>query len=270
MKKKNKKNHVRSRFSTILLCILAILLCAAPALKAEEVPAGETWDIDYPVTGILYVDGIANLQPGASAQYIYVQDGGTLNMYSGTIGENWFISVNSGASTTVYGTDFAISNGTIDPNGDWNPNGIGTLTGYYEDTSSIKLSFYTDTPIHLQPPPSDGLEEITIDIKPGGNPNNINPRSKGVVPVAVLTTKDFNANTIDPDTVTFAGAEPVRSMLCDVDGDGKEDMLFHFKTQELFENDLKEDSKEATLTGETNSGDVIAGTDRVWIVPRKK
>jgi len=55
-----------------------------------------------------------------------------------------------------------------------------------------------------------------------------------------------------------------------VDGDGDEDILFHFKTQELFEKDLNEDSTEATLTGETNSGDVIAGTDKVWIVPGKK
>jgi len=274
MKKKNKKNQIRMRFSTLLLCCLAIVLCAAPALHADlTVPAGETWNIDYPVTGTLWIDGTANLMTGASvSQYIYVQSGGTLNMYSGTIGtigENYFISVSTGADmTVVYGTGFAVSNGTIEPNEYWNPNGIGTLTGYYEDTSPINLMFYCDTPIHLQPHPSGGPEEITIDIKPGGNPNNINLRSKGVVSVAVFTIAGgLDAGTINPGTVLFAGASPERWKLCDVDGDGDEDMLLRFKTQEL---NLEEDSTTATLTGETFDGVWIELTDTVRIVQSKK
>ncbi len=106
-----------------------------------------------------------------------------------------------------------------------------------------------------------------IDIKPGSDPNSINLKSKGLVPVAVLTTEGFDASTIDPETVLFAGAEPVRSTLEDVDGDGDLDMLFHFKTQEL---NLDEDSTEATLTGETNDGTPIQGTDTVNIVPKSK
>jgi len=274
MKKKNKKNQIRKRFSTLLLCCLAIVLCTAPALHADEtVIADQTKIIDYPVTGFLWIFGTANLQPGASAQYIYVQDGGTLNMYSGTIGEKCFISVSpTKAGMTVYGTGFAVSNGTIEPEGYWNPNGIGTLTGYYEDTSPINLMFYCDTPINLQPPPSSGPEEIKIDIKPGGNHNSINLKSWGVVPVAVLTTSDFNADTIDPTTVEFAGASPLRwtlrwKMMKDVDDDGDKDRVFFFKTQDL---DLDENSTEATLTGKTTNGEVISGTDEVRIVPRKK
>jgi hypothetical protein len=53
----------------------------------------------------------------------------------------------------------------------------------------------------------------------------------------------------------------------DVDGDGDEDLLFHFKTQEL---DLDENSAEATLTGATDSGQPIEGTDTVNIVPKGK
>ncbi len=53
----------------------------------------------------------------------------------------------------------------------------------------------------------------------------------------------------------------------DVDYDSDEDMLFHFKTQEL---NLAPDSTEATLTGETNNGLRITGTDTVNIVPRGK
>jgi len=278
MKKKNKKNQIRMRFSTILLCILTISLCAAPALHASEtVIAGQTKNIDYTVTGILWIYGTANLLTGASAQYIYVQNGGTLNMYSGTIGG--FINVSpDAAGMTVYGTEFAVNNGTIQPDGNWTLDGIGTLTGYYEDTSPINLLILSDIdiPIHLQPPPSGEPKEITIDIKPGGNPNNINLKSKGVVSVAVLTTGDFDASDVEPSSVVFAGAKPVRWTLEDVDDDGAPDMLFHFKTQDLV--DLDENSTEAMLTCkvkgeakvETTNEEVIQGTDTVRILPQKK
>jgi hypothetical protein len=109
--------------------------------------------------------------------------------------------------------------------------------------------------------------EVTIDIKPGSDPNSINLKSKGVVPVALLTTDDFDASDVDPDTVLFAGASPVRWTMEDVDGDGDVDMLFHFKTQEL---ELDAASTEATLTGDTVDGTHIQGTDSVNIVPKGK
>jgi hypothetical protein len=69
--------------------------------------------------------------------------------------------------------------------------------------------------------------EVDIDIKPGSDPNSINLESKGVVPVALLTTDDFDASTVDPVTVEFAGASPLRWVIEDVDGDGDVDLLFH-------------------------------------------
>jgi hypothetical protein len=103
--------------------------------------------------------------------------------------------------------------------------------------------------------------EVNIDIKPGSDPNSINLGSKGVVPVAVLTTDDFDASSVDPVTVLFAGASPVRWTMEDVDGDGDLDLLFHFKTQELV--DLDASSTEAILTGTTFGGQLIQGTDTV-------
>jgi len=105
---------------------------------------------------------------------------------------------------------------------------------------------------------------VTIDIKPGSNPNSINLRSKGVVPVAVLTTMDFDASTVDESSVKFAGASPQHWAMEDVDGDGDEDKVFHFKTQEL---NLNENSTEATLIGVTYDGLPLEGTDTVNIVP---
>jgi len=39
--------------------------------------------------------------------------------------------------------------------------------------------------------------EVTIDIKPGGCPNKLDVKSKGMLPVAILGTEDFDVFTID-------------------------------------------------------------------------
>lgn len=111
------------------------------------------------------------------------------------------------------------------------------------------------------------ITDVDIDIKPGSCPNSINLKSKGVVPVALLTTDDFDAINVDPVTVLFAGASPLRWSDEDVDGDGDVDVIFHFKTQELA---LDENSTDATLTGETMVGAPIEGVDTVNIVPKGK
>ena len=263
-----RKNNAMMRFSAIVLCMLAILLLTAPVLCADEtVPVGPPVDIDYPVTGILWIYGTANLLTGASVtESIYVQDGGTMNMYSGSVGQGWFVSVSTNNSTvTVYGTGFGGDGDFSVPGQVTFTGGSGTLTGYYGDGSAIDLWFLSSTPIYLKDPATN-VEQVEIDIKPGSYPNSINLKSKGVVPVAVLKTEDFDAETVDPTTVEFAGASPLRWTMCDVDGDGDEDMLFHFKTQEL---NLDENSTEAVLTGQTNDGDDISGTDDVRIVPAK-
>jgi hypothetical protein len=104
---------------------------------------------------------------------------------------------------------------------------------------------------------------VVIDIKPGNYPNSINLKSKGVAPVAVLTTSEFDASTVAPSTVILAGASPVRWTMKDVDYDGDLDMLFHFETEDLM---LNENSTEAILIGSTQNGVPIKGTDTVNIV----
>jgi len=109
--------------------------------------------------------------------------------------------------------------------------------------------------------------EVMIDIKPGSDPNSINLKSNGVVPVAVLTTDELDAGIIDATTIEFAGASPVRWTTEDVDSDGDLDLLLHFRTQTL---GLTEDSTEGTLAGETTDGMSVEGTDSVNIVPKGK
>ncbi|HUU18913.1 MAG TPA: hypothetical protein VMW72_17310 [Sedimentisphaerales bacterium] len=307
-----KKNHIKMRFSTLLFCCLAIVLCAAPRGWADGsyklYDGGEIYDLDdgeiYDVTEDLYwlevgAGTTVNLRCASVKLYVYAYPGSILNIYSGNV--EWYVLVKPAMATgssepeavvTVYGKDFKVDGDSVSYGPiviDSLSNGIfgGILTGIYGNLESIELKFISIVPIPiLLEPPAVSEVEIQIDIKPGSDLNNINLKSKGVVPVAVLTTEDFDASTIDTDpdtdTVKLAGASPVRWKLCDVDGDGDLDMLFHFKTQELLKNEknpdgLDEGSTEATLTAtligsrETTDGEVvIQGTDEVCIKPQKK
>jgi probable HAF family extracellular repeat protein len=112
-------------------------------------------------------------------------------------------------------------------------------------------------------PPARNIT-VMIDIKPGSVVNPINLKSKGVVPVAVIHTDEFDTARLDPATVRFAGAAPLRWIQNDVDSDGDMDLLFHFSTKALA---LTRSSLAATLTGSTFDGVSVQGTDKIKIVP---
>jgi hypothetical protein len=106
--------------------------------------------------------------------------------------------------------------------------------------------------------------EVEIDVKPGSDVNPVNLASKGVIPVAILTTPAFDALSVDPLSVAFgpAGAPEAdgKGHAEDVDGDGDLDLLLHFRTQET---GLTSADTEACVTGETFGGDAIEGCDAV-------
>jgi hypothetical protein len=106
---------------------------------------------------------------------------------------------------------------------------------------------------------------VAIDIKPGGFPNSINLKSKGNVPVAILSSPTFDAATFDRGTVVFAGAPAlsIGGSPEDVNGDGLLDLVLHFSTQSL---NLMSGDTEACLTGKTLSGQEFKGCDSVNIV----
>ena len=112
---------------------------------------------------------------------------------------------------------------------------------------------------------------VEIDIKPGSDPNSINPDSNGVVPVAILGSANFDAATVDALTVTLANAE-VRlkgksgnaGSLEDVNGDGYLDLVVQVYTNQL---ELVTGEGEAVLTGYTYDGLPIRGSDWVRVVP---
>jgi hypothetical protein len=109
---------------------------------------------------------------------------------------------------------------------------------------------------------------VQVDIKPGSDPNSINLKSKGVIPVAILTTEDFDALTVDEDSVLFGPAEAEkrhkRAHVEDVDDDGDLDLVLHFRTQDT---GIAPGDTEACLIGQTYDGVPIMGCDSVRTVP---
>ena len=112
--------------------------------------------------------------------------------------------------------------------------------------------------------------EVTIDIKPGSDPNSINPKSKGKIPVAILSTADFYAPaTVDTTSLTFGRTGDELSLaFCntggeDVNGDGRLDLVCHFFTQKT---GFQAGDTEGILRGQTTGGQPIEGRDAVRII----
>ena len=107
---------------------------------------------------------------------------------------------------------------------------------------------------------------VDFDIKPGGDPNAVNPNSKGVIPVAILGSTEFDATQVDSSTVAFGPNQAVPAkdgLIEDVNGDSLNDSVFHFRTQE---SGIGCGDTHATLTAETFAGNPIIGTDAVKTV----
>jgi hypothetical protein len=130
----------------------------------------------------------------------------------------------------------------------------------------------------------DCVIPVAIDIHPH-NPNNpVNLKGNGVLPVAILSNAEFqfDATTVDPNTVFLAGA-PVRPfgnnsdkvILQDVNQDGLMDAVVHIEVNQL---NLSAGDTVAVMVGKTFPQSVVGdpqppgpisftGQDFVNIVP---
>ena len=147
-------------------------------------------------------------------------------------------------------------NTLIDPTSGW------TLKYTYDINSSGQIvgsgSIGGETHAYLLIPVP---EPISLDIKPGSCPNPVNVKSKGILPVAILGTEEFEVSTIDPASIFLNSVPAIRSSYEDVAGpvanrnececttdgpDGFMDLTLKFRTQEIVE-----------ALGEVNHGDVL-------------
>jgi parallel beta-helix repeat protein len=107
---------------------------------------------------------------------------------------------------------------------------------------------------------------VTIDIKPGTDPNSINVKSSGLIPVCILTSASFDASTVEPSTVRFGrtGTEAAPAIVPplpeDWDDDGDFDRILQFKTQDA---GFRAGDTLGIINGRTVDGTPFRGTDAV-------
>lgn len=118
---------------------------------------------------------------------------------------------------------------------------------------------------------SPPVQQINIEIKPGSREfTPVNPKSKGKIPVALLSSTQFDALTVDTTSLTFGatGAEESHPRCSkegeDVNGDGRQDLVCHFENQEA---KFEEGSMEGILRGKMKWGSRIEGRGFLKVVP---
>ncbi len=95
-----------------------------------------------------------------------------------------------------------------------------------------------------------------------------------MIPVAILSSGDFDATTVDPDTVELGGSgvafrgksNKYMAHEEDVNGDGLIDLVVQVAVENL-DPDTFQDGY-TVLTGSTYDGQSIEGSDEIRIVPQ--
>jgi len=122
------------------------------------------------------------------------------------------------------------------------------------------------------PPPPPTIT-ISVDIKPGSDPNSINLCSNGTVPVAIFGSNTFNVTDVNTDKLRFAEAsvkvvgKKDTNTLCsyeDINSDFLDDLICHYVTTDIA--GIDGESTTATVNGELFDGTPIQGTDSINIV----
>jgi len=119
------------------------------------------------------------------------------------------------------------------------------------------------------------VKPIKIEVKPGIRKFDpvVNPKAKGVIPVALLGSSEFNPFAIDVQSLRF-GAKGDEASLhrChnepqDFNKDGHPDRLCHFHN-EVAGFDIHDDR--GLLTGNMSSGEQFGGNSLLKVVPAKQ
>ena len=155
--------------------------------------------------------------------------------------------------------------------------GVSNFPRYFRDGGGVNFASYVangDYRLEISGV-SPAMMQISIEVKPGSEDDwaPINPKSRGKIPVALLSSSKFDAMSVDISTLTFGfGGDEDSLSHCnkqgkDVNGDGMLDMLCHFNNVDA---KFESDTLEGIVRGRTNMGTVFEGRGFLKVVPGKK
>ena len=136
-----------------------------------------------------------------------------------------------------------------------NDNGVMVGRGTVWEEGTTRRRMYKLTPVTA----------VAVDVLPGDESNVVYPTRVGKLPVAVLSSPDFDATQVDPATLRFGLGEAKQArntsvVIADVDGVHGNDSEVRFRVDQA---GIFCDDTEVNLYGETYTGEIIGGTDQI-------
>jgi hypothetical protein len=115
----------------------------------------------------------------------------------------------------------------------------------------------------------DPVVSVEIDIRPGSDPNSVDPSLEGDLPVAILGSDTFVVSEVGVMTLAFGpGGAPFGPSrgphFEDSNGDSFTDLMVHFRIEQT---GIAFGDMEACVTGERLDGTPFEGCDAVRTVP---
>lgn len=132
-------------------------------------------------------------------------------------------------------------------------------------TGSYTLLVTLERP-NAEPPPAPVpvVQHMNIEVRPmGRHVVRIHPKFKGDIPVALLSSENFDPRKVDRKSITFGvrGVEPslrrCDKRQVDFNGDKRPDLLCHFDNEEA---GFEEGDQQAVIKGTTEDGRPFEGT----------
>jgi hypothetical protein len=301
------------RRTVVATAVLAALALSGTALAVDEVepnqPIQMAQRLIIPASGSITVNGVVGVLSGTAVQdvdfYSFIGKAGdvvTIDIDGGFRAgkrdvDTWIAIFGPGPSFTMKAwnddasvidegsasrLDSRIEKFQLDTDGVWTVGVTGlkrrlTDGGVYASGFTVVDAFrgngdYTLTISGVTP----SVQQISIDVKPGtsGDPAPVNPKAKGTIPVALLSSAQFNALDIKTDakSLTFGRTGSEESLRkCgeqgeDVNGDGRLDLVCHFENQVA---KFTAEDDRGTVRGMTKAGLPFEGHGMLKVVPVK-
>ncbi|PSQ17194.1 hypothetical protein BRD00_08340 [Halobacteriales archaeon QS_8_69_26] len=142
------------------------------------------------------------------------------------------------------------------------------LSGSRSDPERHSLAL--DEPVTISTETCPDRLAVPLDVKPGSRTNPINPRERGVIPVAIGSTRSFDPADVDVETLRFGppdvvtdggGAEPAHG------GHLEDELVVHFPAPAT---GFDHGDTRAMVAGGTTGGTPLVGTDRITTVGRRR